>query len=318
MDIDSQIDEAAKILRAGGIVAMPTETVYGLAADACSPTAVRKIFEAKGRPFIDPLIVHVSDMQMARSIAVFDDIAEVLAEKFWPGPLTIILKKKASVPDITTAGMETVAVRMPAHPIAARLIARCGFALAAPSANPFGYISPTCAAHVRDQLGDRVDMILDGGECSRGVESTIVMPPAVSTEGGALILRHGPICAEELATAAGINFSQPKKSNPAHPVAPGMLKSHYAPKSKLFLFKDLSEIPEDFSGRVVHFVRPSKVLGRDYWLTESGDVNEAARNLFALLRTLDKTRGDIYCQMAPDFGAGRAVNDRLSRASFKG
>ena len=317
MNIDSDIAAAAEILKKGGIVAMPTETVYGLAADACSETAVRKIFEAKGRPFIDPLIVHVSDMEMARSIAVFDEVSEALAKKFWPGPLTIILRKKPSVPDITTAGMDTVAVRMPSHPIAARLISKCGFALAAPSANPFGYISPTCAGHVKDQLGGKVDMILDGGECSRGVESTIVMPPAVSTEGGALILRHGPICAEELSAAVGIDFTPPKKANPAHPAAPGMMKSHYAPKARLFLFRDLSEIPEGFRGRVVHFVRPKNVTPRDYWLTENSDVNEAARRLFALLRSLDKTSEDIYCQICPDRGAGRAVNDRLQRASFK-
>ena len=183
----SDILEAADFIARGGIGGVPTETVYGLAADATNPDAVRKIFEAKGRPFIDPLIVHVCDMDMAREVAEFTPEAERLAAEFWPGPLTMVLKKTPLIPSITTAGMDTVAVRMPSHPAMRELI-RASKPIAAPSANPFGYVSPTCAEHVRSMLGGKIDFVIDGGECACGVESTIVLMVSSPKK----LLRPGP------------------------------------------------------------------------------------------------------------------------------
>ena len=207
--------EAADFICKGGIGGVPTETVYGLAANALNPQAVRKIFEAKGRPFIDPLIVHVCDMDMAESIAVMDADAKKLAEKFWPGPLTMVLKRKSCVPDIVTAGLDTVAVRMPSHPITAQLIKITGLPLAAPSANPFGYVSPTTASHVREQLGGKIDFVLDGGECKCGVESTIVM----MTVSPKKLLRPGPIPPEDVEEVLGEPIDRSPKKNEAHPEA---------------------------------------------------------------------------------------------------
>lgn len=293
---------------------MPTETVYGLAADALNPDAVRKIFEAKGRPFIDPLIVHVCDMEMAESLAEFSPATRALAQKFWPGPFTMILPRKSNVTDIVTAGLDTVAIRMPAHPIAAELIRLSKRPLAAPSANPFGYVSPTTAQHVREQLGDKIDFILDGGACRCGVESTILL----TTVSPMKLLRPGPIPPDEIESAAGEKIDRFPTVNEAHPQAPGMLKSHYAPKSRLTLFDDPSEIPADFAGEIIYQARPASPKPNEYWLSEDGDTVEAARNLFALIRTLDKnSKCGFYCQRAPNIGVGIAVNDRLSRAETK-
>lgn len=310
------VSQAAGFILSGGIGGVPTETVYGLAADALNPDAVRRIFEAKGRPFIDPLIVHVCDMQMAEKVAAFTGRARTLAEKFWPGPLTLILNKHDSVPDIVTAGMNTVAVRMPSHPIMLELIRACGRPIAAPSANPFGYVSPTCAEHVAEQLGDRIDFILDGGKCTRGVESTILM----LSEGGGVhkLLRAGPIPPEDLERALGERIDISPKVNEARPQAPGMLKSHYSPHSKLTLFNFPEEIGEIADANVIFFSRPKNPAKNHYWLSEAGDASEAAANLFALLRRLDKiSPNGLYCQRAPNSGVGLAINDRLERAQTK-
>lgn len=308
------INAAADFILSGGIGGVPTETVYGLAADATNETAVRKIFAAKGRPFIDPLIVHVSDMAMAESVAKFNKDARLLAEKFWPGPLTMILPRKKIVGDIVTAGLDTVAVRMPSHPIMRELIKTAGKPIAAPSANPFGYVSPTKAEHVREQLGDKIDFVLDGGECKCGVESTIVLMTSAPKK----LLRPGPVDALEIEKALGEEIDKSPKKNEAHPQAPGMLKTHYSPKSRLTLFDSESEIPADFQGEIIFFKRPDSPRKNSYWLSESGDVKDAARNLFALLRALDKTsKFGFYCQRAPNVGVGVAVNDRLSRAETK-
>jgi len=308
------IAQAADFILSGGIGGVPTETVYGLAADAANPDAVRKIFEAKGRPFIDPLIVHVCDMDMARKAAVFTPDAEKLAARFWPGPLTMVLPRTSIIGDIVTAGLDTVAVRMPAHPIMAELIRRANRPIAAPSANPFGYVSPTRAEHVAEQLGGKIDFILDGGSCECGVESTIVM----MTSSPKKLLRPGPISPDEIEAVLGEEIDKSPKKNEAHPEAPGMLKSHYSPKSRLKLFDHDSEIPEDFKGEIIFFKRPAQPAKNHYWLTESGVTTDAARSLFALLRALDKSsKFGFMCQRVPNVGIGIAVNDRLARAETK-
>ena len=309
----SDILKAADFIARGGIGGVPTETVYGLAADATNPDAVRKIFAAKGRPFIDPLIVHVCDMRMAREIAVFTPDAEKLAEAFWPGPLTMVLKKTPAIPDIVTAGMDTVAVRMPSHPIRRNLI-RASKPIAAPSANPFGYVSPTTAEHVASMLGDKIDFVLDGGSCACGVESTIVM----MTSDPKKLLRPGPIPPEDIEKVLGESLDISPKVNEAHPQAPGMLKSHYSPKSRLSLFDSPGEIPQNFQGNIIYLARPESPKENEYWLSEDGDLKEVAKNLFALIRRLDKSGLDIYCQIPPRSGIGLAIADRLDRARTKG
>ncbi len=309
-----EISSAAEVLLRGGIGAVPTETVYGLAADALNPAAVRRIFEAKGRPFIDPLIVHVNSLEMAAEIAEAVPGTERLASAFWPGPLTMVLPRKDRVPDIVTAGLDTVAVRFPSHPVMLELIERCGRPLAAPSANPFGYVSPTCAGHVRDQLGAKIDFILDGGMCECGLESTIVLMVSSPKK----LLRPGPVPPDKIEEILGEPVERNPKDNAARPAAPGMLDSHYSPKSRLKLFDSPSEIPPDFRGEVVFLKRPEKNSGNYYWLSESGDLEDAARNMFSLLRALDKkSEYGFYCQRPPAVGVGLAMLDRLSRAETK-
>ncbi len=310
----AEISDAAEIILRGGIGAVPTETVYGLAADALNPDAVRKIFEAKGRPFIDPLIVHVDSIEMAMELAEPLPGMSKMAEAFWPGPLTMVLPRKACVPDIVAAGLPTVALRMPSHLLIRELISRCGRPLAAPSANPFGYVSPTCAEHVREQLGDRIDFIIDGGECKCGLESSIVLMASSPKK----LLRPGPILPDKIEAVLGEAIERNPKKNDARPQAPGMLDSHYSPKSRLKLFDVPSDIPADFCGEIIFIKRPSNPSGREYWLSESGDLDEAARNMFSLLRALDKiSKHGFYCQRPPAEGIGLAMLDRLSRAETK-
>lgn len=309
------INNVARLISEGKIGGVPTETVYGLAANALNEDAVRKIFQAKSRPFIDPLIVHVCDMQMAESVAEFSDDARKLANAFWPGPITMILPRKACVPDIVTAGMDTVAVRMPSHKMMRELIKKANLPIAAPSANPFGYVSPTKAEHVIEQLGDKIDFVLDGGDCECGVESTIVM----LTSSPKKLLRPGPIKASDIEYVLGEEIDRNPKKNEAHPQAPGMLKSHYSPKAKLTLFCDVAEIPADFSGEIVFLKRPENPQKNHYWLSESGDAKDVQKNLFSLIRSLDKiSKNGIYCQKPNSTDdAWLAVIDRLGRASAK-
>ncbi len=312
----AEIKQAADFILSGGIGAIPTETVYGLAANALNPDAVRKIFTAKGRPFIDPLICHVSDIKMAETLADLSDRARELADKFWAGPLTMVLPRKSCVPDIVTAGLDTVAIRMPAHPIAMELIRICNCPLSAPSANPFGYVSPTRAEHVREQLGDKIDFILDGGECFRGVESTIVSVPNNPAE-QVKILRFGPISPDDISEVLKESVDSAPKHNPAQPEAPGMLKTHYSPKSRLWIFDNPEDVAEK-SENIIYFKRPENPRANEYWLSEGGDLEESARNLFALLRNLDKiSPAGFFCQRVPDIAIGKAVNDRLSRAGTR-
>lgn len=327
---DSDLFLLAEILRKGGVVAVPTETVYGLAANALDSAACRQIFEIKGRPAHDPFIVHVADRAAARKIADLGGRAEELAERFWPGPLTIVVPKRSVVPDIVTSGRPTVAIRAPAHSLLRRLLEISELPLAAPSANPFGYVSPTTTEHVQSGLGDRIDHILDGGPCSIGVESTIV---DVRDENDPTILRPGGISREDLEAAVGRPFRIHQRETNAAPgkpegeLAPGMLDRHYSPRTRVTLREHLFSAAELGANRgdvaKVCFQRPrtdtpSPSGETVFWLSEAGDVGEAAQRLFSLMRELD-ARGfnHIEFEPAPPEGLGLAINDRLRRAAAR-
>ena len=309
------IARAAALLRAGGIVAMPTETVYGLAASAFDPRAVARVFEAKRRPSFDPLIVHIADLDdLPRVAAEVPEPARAVAARFWPGPLTMVFPKRPEIPDIVTSGLPTVGVRFPDHPVARALIRAAGIPLAAPSANPFGYISPTTAEHVREQLGDAVDAILDGGPCRVGVESTIL---AWRPDGPAL-LRAGGTPVEALEEVAGPIARPAPRMPTATPDSPGQLPRHYSPRTPL----SLDASPEDFPagarlgwlglGRPAHPERYAAIES----LSETGDLREAAARLFAAMHRLDALGLDaVLARPVPDDGLGLAVNDRLRRAA---
>ena len=317
--IGIDLEQARAHLANGELVAIPTETVYGLAGNALNERAVASIFEVKQRPSFDPLIVHTNSLGKVRGFV--NDIPETaltLAAEFWPGPLTMILKRKPLIPDLVTSGLDTVAVRIPRHPITLQLLEKLDFPLAAPSANPFGYVSPTTAAHVEAQLGAKIPYILDGGASHVGVESTIV-----SFEGEVpTVLRLGGLSVEDLERCIGKVKVNPHSSS--QPVAPGMLKSHYAPR-KTF---ELIDSPKDFKlGENKHIA----VLGFDTYLagvdrsaqrllSPQGDLNEAASRLFGFMRELDEVEGleKIVALKVPNEGLGRAINDRLSRAAAKG
>jgi L-threonylcarbamoyladenylate synthase len=320
---DSEIARAAAILRDGGLVAFPTETVYGLGANAFDERAVARVFEVKARPRFDPLIVHIAGINwIPRLTAEFPQVARQLAEKFWPGPLTLVLPKTSAVPDLVTAGRATVAIRVPGHPVALELLREANVPIAAPSANPFGRISPTCAEHVREQLGSQIDLVLDGGPCRVGVESTVLQ----LTPQGPLLLRPGGTTLEEIEELIG-KVQVPSVSRAIQPgqgqVSPGMLPQHYAPRTALVLrTRDAASVdggnlessarlgllafcPCDQTSRFVHV----EVL------SVTGDLREAAANLFAALRRLDAAGLDlIVADSFPELGLGRALNDRLRRA----
>jgi len=309
------IEIAARILREGGLVAFPTETVYGLGADAGNPLAVARIFEAKGRPRLDPLIVHVGDFESAKQYGEFPASADALAKKFWPGPLTLIVAKKPSVPSIVTAGLDTVAIRVPAHPAALALIKATGFGIAAPSANPFGYVSPTDAQHVAEQLGDAIDLILDGGPCSVGVESTIVSLELSPYS----VLRVGGTPIEEIEAILGnVDITIDASSRPQ---APGQLKRHYSTSTCLEITEESAEIIH--AGEKVGLLsltEPENPLNYAAVevLSASGNLREAAANLFRALRRLDALSLDkIVARPVREEGLGRAIMDRLRRCSAR-
>lgn len=317
-DIGHDIIRAKEILESKGLVAIPTETVYGLAGNALDATVVTKIFKAKQRPSFDPLIVHTSSLDKASEFAEeVPELAKALASRFWPGPLTILLKRKPVIPDLVTSGLDTVAIRVPKHAMTQKLLKELDFPLAAPSANPFGYVSPTSASHVNQQLGSEVDYILDGGDCSVGIESTIVSFEHTRPK----VLRLGGLSIEEIEGVIGpvdVNVHSSSK-----PDAPGMLKSHYAPKTRIVLneefdpgaVKDLSNIGALVFDQYLDNIDPDK----QFLLSESGDMNEAARRLFTGLRALDQ-RNDInriVTKYVPNTGLGRAINDRIRRATAK-
>ncbi|MEH3106124.1 MAG: L-threonylcarbamoyladenylate synthase [Sphingomonas fennica] len=298
------IAAAAAAILGGGIAALPTETVYGLAADARDAAAVARIYAAKGRPAFNPLIVHVTDVAAARAIARLDAVAEALAAAFWPGPLTLVLPKAAGCPvaAIVTAGLETVAVRVPAHPAMRAVIAAAGAPLAAPSANRSGAISPTRAAHVAHSLGAAVPLILDGGAARDGLESTIVAPV-----GGAIrLLRPGPVTAEAIVAATGLPVIAAGAGDPV--VAPGQLAAHYAPSKPLRL-DATTAAPHEY---LIGF---GPVAG-DATLSAAGDPIEAAARLFDLLHEADRSpRPAIAVAPIPAIGLGHAIRDRLARAA---
>jgi L-threonylcarbamoyladenylate synthase len=312
------IRQAAGIIRGGGIVAFPTETVYGLGANGYNPLAVARIFEVKRRPSFDPLILHVADPAAVRKLVKeIPSNAKKLMERFWPGPVTVVLWKEESIPDIVTAGLPSIAVRMPDHPMALSLIKESKCPIAAPSANPFGYLSPTTAEHVREQLGDQVDLILDGGPCTVGVESTIVS----FLDGKPRLLRPGGVSLEEIESAIGEVEISPIKGD--KPSAPGMLSRHYAPRTPIVL--DWSEKSLDsYKGRrigLLAFRKPGTSLNFNHIevLSKKGDLREAAANLFTAIRRLDDLRLDlILAESVPEVELGRAIMDRLRRATSKG
>lgn len=310
--IGKDIEEAATVLRRGGLVAIPTETVYGLAANALDPSAVVRIFEAKGRPHFDPLIVHLPSAAQINSYASsFPAKAQQLAKTFWPGPLTLVLPKRDNIPDIVSSGLATVGLRMPHHTLTQNLLSSLDFPLAAPSANPFGYISPTTAAHVQAQLGDKVDYILDGGACSVGLESTIVGFEADE----ARILRLGGITLEAVEQCIGkVLLNNESSSNPA---APGMLLSHYAPRKPLIL-GDIPKLVVQYRGKKFAVLALQNLHGQHgIALSPSGNLSEAAQSLFAAMRSLDAMEVDvILAERMPHKGLGLAINDRLGRAAY--
>lgn len=329
----ASIERAVDVLLGGGLVGMPTETVYGLAAWALDERAVAKVFEAKGRPSFDPLIVHVATLEQADHLAHFNAVSRRLAEAFWPGPLTLVLARRVNqagrpiVPDLVTAGLDSVGLRMPDHRVARMLLASAGV-LAAPSANRFGSISPTTAQHVVDELGDKVGVVLDGGPCTRGVESTVVRV----SDDGVEVLRLGALAVEaiEQATGAEVRVLSPtsspgkageRRGDEARP-APGMTDRHYAPGTAMRLVRSLDEASIAPGERVglVGVGLPTDVTGfaevRD--LSASGDLNQAAAGLFRTLRELDAMGLDRIIALAvAERGIGRAINDRLRRGSVR-
>jgi len=298
---------AADLLRQGLLVAFPTETVYGLGGDARSDVAVGGIYAAKGRPSFNPLILHVSDVAAARHFAVFDPVAEALAAAFWPGPLTLVLplREAAGLSPLVTAGLASVALRVPAHPVAQALLAAFGGPLAAPSANPSGRVSPTRAAHVAEGLGGRIAAIVDGGACAVGVESTIVG----LGDGPARLLRPGGVPVEAIEAVLGKPLVM--LTDPARPLAPGQLASHYAPAAEL----RLGVLRPDEGDVWIGF---GPAGGDALNLSPAGDLTEAAARLFHALREADRLAGPsgrIAVAPVPDSGLGRAINDRLRRAA---
>ena len=314
-EIGKDINKAKQLLAAGELVSIPTETVYGLAANALDARAVTRIFEAKNRPVFDPLIVHVTSLKEASSyIRNVPDLAYELADAFWPGPLTLLLEKTDLIPDLVTSGLPEVGMRSPRHVLTRALLIDLDFPLAAPSANPFGYVSPTTAHHVQDQLGEKIPYILDGGACDIGMESTIIG----FRNGKAVVYRLGGLELEQIAEVAGnVHLEVNVSSNPK---APGQLASHYAPRKKLIAGDVHSLLASHAKDRVgvLSFQKqynvPSQVI-----LSQEGDLAEAARNFFSALRSLDHASVDvILAEFVPDVGLGKAINDRLRRASHQG
>ena len=309
---------AAECINRDETVGIPTETVYGLAANALSEIAVTKIFEVKNRPFFDPLIVHVKGISEIDKYATDVPIlAKELAERFWPGPLTLILKKRSIIPDLVTSGGDTVALRMPNNELTLKLLNELPFPLAAPSANPFTYVSPTSAQHVFDQLNGKIPYILDGGMCEVGIESTIIRVTDQKIE----ILRPGGISQEEIKTH--FPFCELIEFAPTHlkTIVPGQLEHHYSPFCKLFPLNEFSENIDEFDA-VIFWEKENNQFNipsiQTFYLTQNGDFGEGSRNLFALLRKLDKgSFKKVLFEWAPNTNLGVAINDRLKRASAK-
>ncbi|MTI33562.1 L-threonylcarbamoyladenylate synthase [Xanthovirga aplysinae] len=316
-EIGTDIIKAKRLLEANELVAIPTETVYGLAGNAFEGSAVSKIFEVKNRPSFDPLIAHTNSLEKVRGfVKEIPPAAEKLAKAFWPGPLTLLLPKNKLVPDLVTSGLDTLAVRIPNHSLTLSLLEKLDFPLAAPSANPFGYISPTRASHVEEQLGDKIPYILDGGSCHIGIESTIIGFEGRQT----IIYRMGGKSVEEIEKIAGKVKIKPHSSS--NPKAPGMLKSHYAPTKDVILGNIHQLLPKynkeevailSFSDSFEEIPEERQII-----LSPKKDLSEAAQKLFWALRRLDKLNiRYILTELVPNKGLGRGINDRLQRASVK-
>lgn len=315
--VSTDIKEAAKWLRAGEVVAIPTETVYGLAANALDVNAVKKVYEVKKRPQSNPLIIHIPGVHaLSRYAKEVPVPLRKLADAFWPGPLTLLLEKNDIVPDATTSGSSRVAVRVPDHPLTISLLQELDFPLAAPSANPFGYISPTKPEHVISQLGDRIPMVLDGGPCTKGIESTIVG----MENGKVCIYRMGMVTEEAIQKVIG-QETEVLYASHSKPVAPGMLPWHYAPHTPLYLFDEIDDLPKELSPEsiaVIAFTRSVPGFPHQVILSEKGSLEEAANRLYDVLIETDKAGLErIYCQRFPDQGLGKSLNERLGKAAGK-
>jgi L-threonylcarbamoyladenylate synthase len=307
------IEQAVAVLTAGGVVAFPTETVYGLGADAFNPYAVAKIFEIKRRPTFDPLIIHIARMDSMHDIAEHVPALVLrMIDRFWPGPLTIILRKKDNIPDIVTAGLSTVGIRMPSHPVALELIKALGRPIAAPSANPFGYISPTRVKHVVKSFKDMVPIVLDGGDSQFGIESTIVS----IRDDRVIVHRHGAIPVEEI-RAMGVAVEEKKKNDLCE--APGELPYHYAPMKPLRVINAIEEVVLKNSSFLGFTEKKEKPVSKHIrYLSRDGDLREAAANFFSHLIDLDREDIDIiYAERVPEMGLGKAMMDRLKKAAKK-
>jgi L-threonylcarbamoyladenylate synthase len=317
MSITKDIEAVALHLRAGGIIGLPTETVYGLAGNALDQVAIAAIYHLKERPASNPLIAHVGSIEQAKSLcAAWPAEAELLVKHFWPGPLTLLVKKKDLVPAALTAGLDRVAIRMPNHPVALDLLSRLPFPLAAPSANPYMRISPTSALQVDAYFGERLEYVLEGGICERGVESTIIG----WEDGKAVLYRPGALAQEEIERVIG-PLAMPASRTVI--VAPGMAKRHYAPQTKLILTNDIEKSIKEHDGLRLGILSFSKTFSADtilrmQSLSKQGDLREAACNLYAALQSFDEVSLDlIIAEVFPEEGLGRTINDRLRRASVE-
>lgn len=314
-EIGNDLLRAKQFLKSGNLVAIPTETVYGLAANALNETAVAQIFEAKNRPHFDPLIVHLKNSgeikKYARSLS---NLAEQLAGKFMPGPLTLLVNKNKHISDLVTSGLDTVGLRVPNHPLTLALLQSLDFPLAAPSANPFGYISPTSAQHVADQLNGKLPYILDGGNCTVGVESTIVE----ARENEIVVHRLGGTSLEDLKTVCSNIVLQ--IDHTSNPTTSGQLRAHYAPQKPLFVSENLNSLAQNFRGKKIAAITffTTTIENADVFpLSVNKNLMEASAQLFKTMRFLDTSDFDVLlAEVFPDEGLGRAINDRLKRASY--
>jgi L-threonylcarbamoyladenylate synthase len=317
--ITTNLDKAIEALVNEDVIALPTETVYGLAGNAYSELALKKIFDLKKRPHYNPLIIHIKSVDDLQSVAVdIPEIAIKLAKEFWPGPLTLVLKKQSHIPDLVTAGKETVAIRVPNHPIALALLEKLTFPLAAPSANPFGSISPTSAQHVLNYFDDKIECILDGGECEKGIESTII---GFENE-QPILYRHGAISIEEIEQSIGKVLVATTTTN-NKPSAPGMLSRHYAPRTDTYLTNNVPDLIKSFPDKKIGLLLfKEEIIDENVFIQEilskTGSVDEAAKNLYTAMHRLDNNNLDlIIAEQLPEIGVGKSINDRLKRAVKK-
>ena len=314
--ISSDISKAIELLNKEDVVAIPTETVYGLAGNIYSEKAIRKIFEVKQRPLFNPLIVHIPSIDhLEKIVREFPVKAQKLAEAFWPGSLTLILPKRLNIPEIVTGGKDTVGVRIPNHPVTLSLLKQLSFPLAAPSANPFNRISPTSSDHVKAYFENTLSMVLEGGECKNGIESTIIG----FENNEAILYRLGGISVEDIEKIIG--KIQIRNISETTPNAPGMLAKHYAPKTKMFLLDDLDKFIENNKSKKIGILKFKENLNTASVehieiLSKSGDLKEAASKLYSTLHKLDSLNLDlIVAERFPDVGLGKSINDRLERAT---